>query len=132
VEEGTEEDKVEEEEEEGRGADLRCCWRLLTGEWLGRRSVLLLLFCVFFFVSALFFLSFPVLFLLPLSDHSSVSAVATVTAHGAGGDGGGRMWLQMVVPGGGFSSFLLCFCFSSVSLCLCFFFCFSRGRGCHQ
>jgi len=25
VEEGTEEDEVEEEEEEGRGADLRCC-----------------------------------------------------------------------------------------------------------
>jgi hypothetical protein len=40
-------------------------------------------------VCALFFLSFPVLFLLPLSGHSSVSAVATVVAHGAGGDGGG-------------------------------------------
>jgi hypothetical protein len=50
-------------------------------------------FLCFFLVSALFFLSFPVLFLLPLSGHSSVSAVATVVAHGAGGDGGGRMWL---------------------------------------
>jgi hypothetical protein len=46
-------------------------------------------FLCFFLVCALFFLSFPVLFLLPLSGHSSVSAVATVVAHGAGGDGGG-------------------------------------------
>ena len=83
-------------------------------------------FSAFFLVSALFFLSFPVLFLLPLSGRSSVSAVATVVAHGAGGDGGVRMWLQMVVPGGGFSSFLLCFLFSSVCLCFCFFF--SRYR----
>jgi len=92
-------------------------------------------FFFFFYVSlfsALFFLSFPILFLLALSGHSSVSAVATVVAHSAGGDGGGLMWLQMVVPGGRFSSFLLCFCFSSISLCLCFFFCFSRGRGCYQ
>jgi hypothetical protein len=51
----------------------------------------------FFFFSAffsyLFFLSFPVLFLLHFSDCSSVSVVATVVAHGAGGDGGFRMWL---------------------------------------
>jgi hypothetical protein len=78
---------VEEEEKEGSGADLRCCWRLLIGEWLGRRSALLLLLCVFF--SALFFLSFPVLFLLPLSGRSSISMVAIVIAHGAGGDSGG-------------------------------------------
>jgi len=47
---------------------------------------------------------------------------------GVKGSGGVRMWLQMVVPGGGFSSFLLCFCFSSVCLCFCFFFFFSRYR----
>ena len=118
-----------EEEEEGRGADLRCCWRLLTGEWLGRRSAFFF-FSVFF--SALFFLSFPVLFLLPLSGHSSVSVVATVVAHGGGGDGCGRMLLHMVVPVGGFASFLLCFCFSSVCLCFCFFFYFSRCKGYYQ
>jgi hypothetical protein len=78
---------------------------LLTGEWLGQRSTLLFLFCVF--SSALFFLSFPVLFLLPLSDRSFVSVVATVVAHGASGDNGGRMWLQMVVPGGGSRWWLL-------------------------
>jgi hypothetical protein len=101
-----------------------CCWRLLNGEWLGRRSALLFLLCVF--SSTLFFLSFPVLFLLPLSGRSSVSVVATVVAHGAGCDGGGRMWLQMVVPSGGFSSFLLCFCFSLffLFLFLCIFFSF--------
>jgi hypothetical protein len=107
-------------------ASRRCCWRLLTGEWLGQRSTLLFLFCVF--SSALFFLSFPVLFLLPLSDRSFVSVVATVVAHGASGDNGGRMWLQMVVPGGGFSSFLLCFCFSFffLFLFLCIYFSFWR------
>ena len=84
------------------------------------------------FFSALFFLSFPVLFLLPLSGRSSISMVAIVIAHGAGGDSGGWMWLQMVVPNGSFSSFLFCFCFSSVCLCFCFFFCFSRCKGCYQ
>jgi len=90
----------------------------------------------FFFFSAFFsgqfFLSFPVLFLLPLSGRSFISVVATVVEHGAGGDGGGRMWLHMVVPCGGFSSFLLCFYFSSICLCFYFFFCFSRCRGCYQ
>ena len=82
------------------------------------------LFSLFFSSPCCFRFSAPSLYC------SSVSVIATFIAHGAGGDGGGRMWLQMVVPGGGFSSFLLCFCFSSVCLCFCFFFCFSRCRGC--
>jgi len=64
-----------------------CCWRLLNREWLGRWSALLLLLCIF--SSTLFFLSFFILFLLPLSGRSSISVVATVVAHGAGCDGGG-------------------------------------------
>jgi len=105
-------------------ASRRCYLLLLTGEWLGRRSALFFLLHVF--SSTLFFLSFPVLFLLPLSSRSFVSVVVTVVAHGAGGDDGGRIWLQMVVPCGDFSSFLLCFCFSFffLFLFLCIFFSF--------
>jgi hypothetical protein len=82
-------------------------------------------FCFPFFLSPCCFR-----FSAPSLCCSFVSVIATVVSHGAGGDDGGRMWLQMVVPGDDFSSFLLCFCFSSVFLCFCFFFCFSWCRGC--
>jgi len=88
-----------------------CCWRLLTGEQLGRWLAFLLLLCVFFFCSVLLCFCF-------FSVSSSVShgaGLLSMTGRmvAAGSGSGVALVAAMRTAAGGSSSFLSFFVFTS-------------------
>ena len=108
-----------------------CCWRLLTGERLGRWSAFLLLLCVFF-SSALFssVSVFSVFLLLFLTVQGLLSMTGRMVA---AGDGSGvALVAAMLTAAGGSSSFLSFFVFTSKTWqwrwwCCCCSSCPCRG-----
>jgi len=103
----------------------RWCWRLLTGEWLGRWLVLLLLFCIFFFCASPLCFCFLLLFLMV---QVLLSTTRRTMAAGGGSSGGyvdSRRWffvLSLLFPLFFLSVFWflisVLFYFSSLSLVL--------------